>query len=279
MRVCSKGPRAPHPKSSFAHNDAEDLKAKLAEIRAQDTRNGILVITEGLFSMDSDSPDLATLQEVSRSYGATMLVDVAHDLGAMGPGGGSVLSLQGMLGKVDLVMGSFSKTFATSGGFLASHSPAAKQYSKYFGNPHMFSNFLAPMQAAIALEAIKIVRSSEGDALRARLMTVVDALRNGFAEHGIACLGTPSGIVSIPFTNDKLVRLASRRIAERGVFVNLVEYPAVRIGGARFRMLAMATHNEADAREAIAKIVEASEQAAQDLNTWLPDATAEQASA
>ena len=80
-------------------------------------------------------------------------------------------------------------------------------------------------------------------------------------------------------TNDKLVRLASRRIAERGMFVNLVEYPAVRIGGARFRMLAMTTHNEADAREAIAKILEASEQAAQDLNTWLPDATAEQASA
>ena len=147
----------------FIHNDAEDLKARLQSIRAKDARNGIMVITEGLFAMESDAPDLAAFQDACRENGATLLVDVAHDLGALGPGGGGMIAAQGLAGKVDLVMGSFAKTFASNGGFLASHSPAAKQFAKYYGNPHMFSNALSPVQAAVASEAIRIVRSPEGD--------------------------------------------------------------------------------------------------------------------
>jgi Aminotransferase class I and II len=167
-------------------------------------------------------------------------VDVAHDLGAMGPGGGGALGTQGLLGKVDLVMGSFSKTFASNGGFLAARSPAAKQFAKYFGNPHMFSNALSPVQAGVVSEAIRIVRSPEGDVLRERLLASVNALRDGFASHGVTCYGSPSAIVPVPFRNDRLARLASRRIAESGVFINLVEYPAVPIGEARLRMQVMA---------------------------------------
>ena len=135
-----------------------------------------MVITEGLFSMESDAPDLAAFQEACREYGATLLVDVAHDLGAMGPGGGGVMAVQGLVGKVDLVMGSFAKTFASNGGFLASHSPAVKQFAKYYGNPHMFSNALSPVQAAVVSEAIRIVRSPEGDELRARLLALRERL-------------------------------------------------------------------------------------------------------
>ena len=135
----------------FIHNDAVDLKARLAGIRAKDARNGIMVITEGLFSVDSESPDLAAFQAACSEFGATLLVDVAHDLGALGPGGGGMLAAQGLLGKVDLVMGSFAKTFASNGGFLASRSPAVKQFAKYYGNPHMFSNALSPVQAAVVV--------------------------------------------------------------------------------------------------------------------------------
>src|SRR5262249_46158784 len=153
-------------------------------------------------SMDSDTPDIAALQGACREYEATLLVDVAHDLGAMGPGGGGALGAQGLLGKVDLVMGSFSKTFASNGGFLAAHSPAVKQFAKYFANPHMFSNALSPVQAAVVSAAILIVRSPEGDVLRQRLFAAVQALRDGFARHGIDCYGTPSAIVPVPFRND-----------------------------------------------------------------------------
>ena len=252
----------------FIHNDAVDLKARLKGIRAKDARNGIMVITEGLFSVDSDSPDLRAFQAACSEFGATLLVDVAHDLGALGPGGGGVLATQGLLGKVDLVMGSFAKTFASNGGFLASRSPAVKQFAKYYGNPHMFSNALSPVQAAVVSQAIRIVRSPEGDDLRARLLACANALRDGFAAQGITCHGAPSPIVLVPFGNDRLARLAARRIAESGVFVNLVEYPAVPVDEARLSLQVMATHEVGQAQEAVTKIIEARRLAEQDLKVW-----------
>jgi 7-keto-8-aminopelargonate synthetase-like enzyme len=256
----------------FIHNDAVDLRARLKGIRAKDSRNGIMVITEGLFSIDSEMPDLAAMQDACREHGATLLVDVAHDLGAMGPGGGGALALQGLVGKVDLVMGSFAKTFASNGGFLASHSPAAKEFAKYYGNPHMFSNALSPVQAAVASEAIRIVRSTEGDGLRQRLLANATALRDGFAAQGIACLGAPSPIVLVPFSNDRLARLTARRIAEAGVFVNLVEYPAVPVDQARLSLQVMATHDPAQTKQAIDTIVASQKLAEQDLKAWRANA-------
>ena len=252
----------------FNHNDVGDLRTKLANIRGKSAQSGIMVVTEGLFSMDFDTPDIGSLQEACREFDATLLVDVAHDLGAMGPGGGGALAAQGLLGKVDLVMGSFSKTFASNGGFLASRSPAAKQFAKYFGNPHMFSNALSPVQAAVVSQAIRIVRSAEGDLLRERLLAAVQAVRDSFASEGIDCYGSPSAIVPVPFRNDRLARLASRRIAESGVFVNLVEYPAVPVGEARLRMQVMATHTPAQAAEAVQRIMEGRRTAEQDFVEW-----------
>jgi glycine C-acetyltransferase len=256
----------------FIHNDAVDLAARLKGIRAKDARNGIMVIIEGLFSVDSESPDLVAFQAACSEFGATLLVDVAHDLGAVGPGGGGVLAVQGLVGKVDLVMGSFAKTFASNGGFLASRSPAVKQFAKYYGNPHMFSNALSPVQAAVVSQAIRIVRSPDGDELRARLLAVVSALRDGFAAHGTTCTGAPSPIVLVPFGNDRLARLAARRVGESGVFVNLVEYPAVPVDEARLSLQAMASHEVGQAQEAVAKIVQARQQAEQDLKLWRANA-------
>jgi Aminotransferase class I and II len=85
----------------------------LTKIRAKDKENGILVVTEGLFSMDSDTPDLAALQALCHEFNATLVVDVAHDLGCLGEDGRGHIGMQNMLGKVDVVMGSFSKTFAS----------------------------------------------------------------------------------------------------------------------------------------------------------------------
>jgi glycine C-acetyltransferase len=165
-------------------------------------------------------------------------------------------------------MGSFAKTFASNGGFLASHSPAAKQFAKYYGNPHMFSNAVSPVQAAVASEAIRIVRSDEGEGLRARLLERVNALRDGFAAEGIAAIGTPSPVVLVPFGNDKLANLATRRIAESGVFVNLIEYPAVPVDHARLSMQVMATHEAPQIAEAIVRILQARRLAEEDLKLW-----------
>src|SRR5207244_1734274 len=117
-----------------SHLNLDAVRRHLKRIRARDTHNSILVVTEGLFSMDSDTPDIEAIQALCREYEATLLVDVAHDLGNLGEDGTGHIGLQRMLGKVDLVIGAFSKTFASNGGFVACNSKAVREYLRYFGS-------------------------------------------------------------------------------------------------------------------------------------------------
>ena len=240
----------------FPHLDNEAVRAKLRNIRQVDNENGILVVTEGLFSMDADYPDLIELQAICHEFGATLLVDVAHDFGAMGPGGSGTIGAQGMLGKVDLVMGAFSKTFASNGGFLASNSGAVKQFVKMYGGPHIFSNALSPVQATIVRTAIEIIRSGEGHALRDRLKLAISALRSALSARGLECIGTNSPIVPVLVGQEKIARIAAAIAFQQEVFFNQVEFPAVPIGGARFRMQVMAAHTESHAQEAARVVAE-----------------------
>jgi len=122
---CVQGAMAATPNVRRArHLSIDAFVRQLRRIRAVDAENAILVVTEGIFSMDGDSPDLAALQSACREYEATLLVDVAHDLGAVGPDGTGSLGLHGLLGNVDLVVGSFSKVFASNGGFVSTSSTA-----------------------------------------------------------------------------------------------------------------------------------------------------------
>jgi glycine C-acetyltransferase len=241
----------------FRHLDNEGVRRRLQSIRSRDAENGILVVTEGLFSMDSDVPDIVQLQEICHEYGATLLVDMAHDFGARGPRGTGSVGAQEMLGKVDLVMGAFSKTFASNGGFLASRSAAVRQYVRVFGGPHIFSNALSPVQATVVREALEIVRSDEGDHLRERLMHNVDTLRGDMADRGIQCIGIPSAVVPVPIGDAPTARIAGRLVAGRHVFANLVEFPAVPLKGARFRMQVMATHTDEQVHHAAAVVADA----------------------
>ncbi len=248
------------------HLDVDHVRQTLADIRRRDTENGILVITEGLFSMDSDMPDTERLQSVCSEYGAILFVDVAHDLGAMGPGGTGRIGMQHMLGKVDLVMGAFSKSLASNGGFLATNSHAVKQYVKMFGGPHMFSNALSPLQAAIVTECIGIVRAPEGESLRADLMRNVLALRSEFTSYNMRCLGEPSPIVPVLIGSEKVSRLAGCLTFNHSVLANQVEFPGVPIGASRLRLQVMANHNLQQIKHAAGVIKDAIDQAQHILN-------------
>lgn len=225
------------------HLNVDSVRRHLRRIRDKDTTNGILVVTEGLFSMDSDTPDLKALQSLCHEYGATLLVDVAHDLGSMGPGGRGFIGEQGMLGKVDIVMGSFSKTFASNGGFVSCNSPAVRQYLKYYGSTATFSNALSPVQAATVTKAFDIVRSDRGEQLRARLMLRIGQLRDALTAQGLKYIGNPSPIVPVVVGDEALARLVSRRLPALEVITNLVEYPAVAQGNARLRLQMMPSHS------------------------------------
>jgi len=236
------------------HLNMQSVRRHLSRIRARDTQNAILVVTEGLFSMDSDTPDIAAMQELCREYGARLMVDVAHDLGCIGKHGRGHIGLQNMLGKVDIVMGSFSKTFASNGGFVAINSRAVQEYLRYFGSAGTFSNALSPVQSAIVLKAFDIIRSEEGRELRAALMENVLYLRAALERTGLEVIGNPSAIVSAKVGDEALARLVSRRLPLLGVVANLVEFPAVAKGSARFRLQVMARHTRENIDDLVARL-------------------------
>lgn len=224
------------------HLNLRALERRLQKIRATDVSNGILVITESLFSMHSDTPDIRALRDVCDEHNALLLVDCAHDLGCIGEDGLGHLGLQNMLGEVDIIVGSFSKTFAANGGFVAVKTKAAAEYLKYYSATQTFSNALSPVQAASVLAAFEVVRSGEGKDRRQRLMHNILYLRAELERVGLETLGDPSAIVPVRVGAEGLARIASRNLAEFGAIANLVEYPAVPKGGARFRVQVMADH-------------------------------------
>ncbi|MDR7335656.1 aminotransferase class I/II-fold pyridoxal phosphate-dependent enzyme [Roseateles asaccharophilus] len=253
-----EGARAATPNIHLhRHLDMDHVERLLKRVRQRDPHNGILLVTEGCFSMDADSPDLKRLQALAREHGALLMVDVAHDLGCMGPGGGGQLALQGMLGQVDLVMGSFSKTFASNGGFVASHDRAIKEYLRFYAAPNTFSNALSPVQVAIIRACVGVVRSAEGQQRRDRLMHAILGLRGALTEQGITVLGHPSPIVPVLLGNDALARVACREMSRAGLLANLVEYPAVSLNSARLRMQVMADHTPALGQTAARIVAEA----------------------
>ena len=236
------------------HLDVDHCRHWLRTIRSKDAENGIMVVTEGLFSMDSDTPNIMALQELCHEYNATLLVDVAHDLGALGEDGRGHIGMQDMLGKVDLVMGSFSKAFASNGGFVACRSRAVKEYLRFYSPPATFSNALSQVQAAVVLKAFEIVDSAEGKTRRAELMSNILDLRSALKAKGMDCYGDPSAIVAVKMGTESLARLASRRLPELGLLSNLVEYPAVSKGAARFRMQVMAKHTKQNIADAATRL-------------------------
>ncbi|HWN43380.1 MAG TPA: aminotransferase class I/II-fold pyridoxal phosphate-dependent enzyme [Thermoanaerobaculia bacterium] len=166
------------------------------------------------------------------------------DLGASGPGGTGQIGLQDMLGQVDLVMGSFSKTFGSNGGFVATNDRSVRQYLGIYGGSHMYSNGLSPVQAGVVLAALDIVRGPEGAILREQSFDNILRLRAGFEVRGVECLGEPSNVVPVMAGDDTVGKWTGRLLEENGLIANLVEFPAVPRERARFRFQVMATHTQ-----------------------------------
>ncbi|MCB9992222.1 MAG: aminotransferase class I/II-fold pyridoxal phosphate-dependent enzyme [Hyphomicrobiaceae bacterium] len=228
------------------HLNLAAIEKRLERIRAKDKENAILVVTESLFSMHSDSPDIGAVRALCDEYGASLLIDVAHDLGSMGPDGYGVVGLQKMTDAADIMIGSFSKTFASNGGFVAVRDKATAEYLKYYSATHTFSNALSPVQAATVRESLRIVRSAEGRERRERLMSNILELRAAMEKAGLDVLGDPSPIVPVNVGLEPVGRFAARELEELGGIANLVEYPAVPQGNARFRFQVMADHTKED---------------------------------
>ncbi|MBX9459510.1 MAG: aminotransferase class I/II-fold pyridoxal phosphate-dependent enzyme [Rhizobium sp.] len=229
----------------FPHLSNTAVERRLSRIRAAEPRAGILVVTETLFSMDSDSPDIAELQAICTSYDATLLVDCAHDLGCMGPTGRGVLETQSLVGKVDVLLGAFSKTFGSIGGFVATNFEGFRSAMRACCGPQTFTNAMTPIQAAVILEAIEIVDSAEGASLRAKLRNNIDHLRDQLKRQGFKTIGDPSAIVPVVIGDSGTSRKMTHHMILNGAIVNLVESPAVARNQSRWRLQVMAGHSDA----------------------------------
>jgi glycine C-acetyltransferase len=241
----------------YQHNQVEACRRWLEKIRARDVENGVMVVTESLFSSDSEIADIAAMQALCDEFNASLLVNAAHDLGATGPGGRGVIGEQKLLGQVDLVMGSFSKAFASNGGFVACRSREVKEYLRFFASPCAHSSALSPIQAATIMKAFEIVEGPEGEALRQRLAGNVQSLRGQLTGAGLEIHGAPSPMVCVKMGEEGAARLVMRRLPEAGLIANLVEFPAAPKDQARLRLQVMAGHTSDNLRDATAGLADA----------------------
>ena len=240
----------------FMHNDLSDLEELLRSERAQNADGGIFIVLESLYSMDSDSPDLATVMRMARAHEAIVILDIAHDFGACGSRGLGLLESIASDLWPDVIMGSFSKTFAATGGFIACSRPV-KDYLKNYCSPYVFSNAISPMQTAVVTKAMEIVFSEEGSERRKNLRANISALRAALERESFKIGGEPSPIVPVYVGDEKRARLVSKEIGDLGLLANLVEFPAVPQGHARFRFQVMSSHTGENIDEAVRIMKEA----------------------
>lgn len=234
----------------FLHNDMTDLERHLLKIRTEQPGRGVFVLTESLFSMDADSPDVNLFVATCRRHNAISILDVAHDFGAMGDDGLGAWGLASPNLRPDIVMGSFSKTFASNGGFVASIRSAI-EYLKAFSAPWVFSNAISPVQASIVLTCLDLCFSEEGKRRRESLLANASSLRGLMQNAGFILTGSPSPLVPVTVGSERLARLMSREIVRNGLAANLVEFPAVALGKARFRFQLMSSHTNSDIKQAV----------------------------
>lgn len=228
----------------LVHGSTEAVERRLLRLRKSEPQAGILIVTEGVSGLDCDSPDIAALQALAWEFGATLLVDVSRDLGALGPTGRGALELQNMLGKVDVVVGSFAATFASNGGFVATDHPALKPALRLASGAQGLSSALAPMQAAAAIAAFDIVECGEGVYRRERLLANATRLRVGLQTVGFEVLGQPGATVPARLGSSALARRMTAAVQSSGAVVNLIEEPLVAKDDCRWHLQVIADHTD-----------------------------------
>jgi 8-amino-7-oxononanoate synthase len=228
----------------FRHNRMDKLERTLQ--KARDDDGGILVVVDGVFSMEGDVAPLREISELCARYGARLMVDEAHGAGVLGVRGAGSAELLGVEDRVDLRMGTFSKSLASCGGFLAG-SHEVIDYLRVQSRAFLFTAAGVPAAVGAALAALRIVRSDEGPPLLERVLDNATYLHVGLKERGFKVVEhdgdhmTP--IVPVIVGDDWKAVLLWRALFDAGVFVNVAIHPAVAPGGALLRTSVMATHD------------------------------------
>lgn len=221
----------------FRHNDVKDLEKALN--KARNHGGGILVVVDGVFSMEGDLADLPAIIPVVEKFGARLMVDEAHSIGVMGPTGAGTHEHFGVTRKVDLLMGTFSKSFASIGGFAAGDEQVI-HYIKHHARTLIFSASLPPYAVATVQKCVEIIR--EEPERRTRLWDNARRLKDGLVSMGFDVGTCCTPIVPIIVGSTERTFMFWKELFQAGVFTNPVIAPAVPEKSCRIRTSLMATH-------------------------------------
>ena len=234
----------------YQHRNALDLKEKLKEaVRISSTPKSdggkpiILIVTDGVFSMDGDLAPLPEIVALAKKYGALTMVDDAHGEGVLGKGGRGIVDHFGLLGQIDIEVGSLSKAFSATGGFIASNKTLISYY-KLKSRQRLFSISLSIPDTAASLEAIKILL--ESDAPVKKLWENVKYLRAEFKRTGFDTGHSESPIIPVMLGDEDVTKEFSEKLYELDIFATPIIFPMVPKGTARIRVIPSASHSKED---------------------------------
>ncbi len=222
----------------YKHEDMDDLERVISRL-PEDA--GKLIVSDGVFSTGGEIVDLPKLNEIAKKYNAKILIDDAHAVGVIGKGGKGTASEFNLEDEIDLTMGTFSKTFASLGGFVAGDAKVV-DYIKHMSSALIFSASPTPASVASALAALNILET-EPERVD-KLIYNAKFVREGLKDLGFTVLEGRTGIVPVIVGNDDLAFQMWRILYDKGVFVNVFISPGVPEGRQMMRTSYMATHNE-----------------------------------
>ena len=220
----------------YKHNDMQDLENQLKKCRPESIK---LIVVDGVFSMEGDLPDLPKIVELKHKYNATIMVDEAHGIGVFGRNGRGVCDHFGLTNEVDLIMGTFSKSLASIGGFIAADSTIIN-WLRHNARTYIFSASNTPAATASALEALHILQQ-EPERIDALWDVTRYALKR-FREEGFEIGETESPIIPLYVRDPEKTFVATARAFEEGVFINPVIPPACAPQDTLVRVALRATH-------------------------------------
>jgi 8-amino-7-oxononanoate synthase len=234
---------------AFRHNRIDRLEHALEKAAADG--GGILVVVDGVFSMEGDVAPLVEIVDLCRRFGARLMVDEAHAVGVLGARGAGASELLGVEDKVDLRMATFSKSLASCGGVIAGPADVI-EFLRIQSRPFLFTASAVPAAVGAALAAVKICRSDEGRPLFAQVLDNAAYLHRGLAELGFKVVaptrladGTQivTPVVPVVVGDDWKAVFLWKALYDAGVYVNVAIHPAVPPAGALLRTSVMATHD------------------------------------
>ena len=240
---------------AFRHNRPDKLEVALQ--KAARDGSGVLVVVDGVFSMEGDVAPLWEIAELCARYGARLMVDEAHAVGVLGERGAGTAELLGVEDRVDLRMGTFSKSLASCGGFVAGDSDVV-EFLRIQSRAFLFTASGVPAAVGAALAALRVIRSPEGRDLLARVLANARRLNLGLHELGFSVVD-PSAVTGASGARETVITpivpvrvgedwkcvLLWRALYDAGVFTNVALHPAVPLDGALLRTSVMATHDDA----------------------------------